>query len=72
MTDIKAEVGGVLTHVACEAGAHVTQGANLFFIESMKMEIPAAAPRDGEIERVLVRAGDAISEGQVLAVLVDA
>lgn len=72
MTDIKAIVGGLLTRVACAPGAPVTKGQSLFFVESMKMEIPVAAPREGSVAQILVHEGETIAEGQVLAVLGDA
>jgi biotin carboxyl carrier protein len=38
-------------------------------LESMKMEIPALAPGAGVVHSLLVAEGEAVSEGQALAVL---
>jgi biotin carboxyl carrier protein len=38
-------------------------------LESMKMEIPIAAPRAGTVTKILVREGETVQEGQVLAQL---
>ena len=41
----------------------------LLVLESMKMEIPVEAPRAGRVAEVRVSEGDAVEEGDVLAVL---
>ena len=38
-------------------------------LESMKMEIPVAAPRAGTVKTLLVAEGEQVAEGQALAVL---
>ena len=41
----------------------------ILFVEIMKMEIPIVAPADGTIIKLLVAEGDAIKEGQRIAIL---
>jgi biotin carboxyl carrier protein len=38
-------------------------------LEAMKMEHAVAAPMDGRLAQLLVRAGDQVTRGQLLAVL---
>jgi 3-methylcrotonyl-CoA carboxylase alpha subunit len=40
-------------------------------MESMKMEISIQAPRDGDVESVLVAAGDQVDRGAVLIKLAE-
>jgi acetyl-CoA carboxylase biotin carboxyl carrier protein len=35
----------------------------------MKMEIPVVAPSDGTLKEILVQEGDAITEGQDVAIM---
>jgi len=41
----------------------------LIVLESMKMEIPVTAPRDGTVAAILVQEKETVEEGQKLAVL---
>ena len=52
-----------------EEAAAVAAGDTLVVVESMKMEIPIAAPRAGRIARVLVATGDSVDEGQPVAII---
>ena len=38
-------------------------------LESMKMEIPVTAPRQGKVASIDVKEGQAVAEGQVIATL---
>lgn len=68
-TNVATEVTGSVWEVVVEVGASVAQGDTLMIIESMKMEIPVEAPRDGVVSAVLLAKGDAVTEGQAVAVL---
>ena len=37
-------------------------------LEAMKMEIEVNAPKDGVIEKINVKVGDSVSEGQIIAI----
>ncbi|HTP63291.1 MAG TPA: acetyl-CoA carboxylase biotin carboxyl carrier protein subunit [Burkholderiales bacterium] len=41
----------------------------MLILESMKMEIPVVAPAAGTLKELQVKEGDAVAEGQIVAVL---
>jgi biotin carboxyl carrier protein len=53
--------------VVVAAGDAVAEGAPLVILESMKMEIPVEAPLGGTITDLLVREGDVVQEGDLIA-----
>ncbi|WP_419920182.1 biotin/lipoyl-binding carrier protein [Candidatus Poriferisodalis sp.] len=67
--DVRAELTATVWKVVAEVGAAVSAGDELVILESMKMEIPVAAPEAGTLAALNVNEGDAISEGDVLAVI---
>jgi acetyl-CoA carboxylase biotin carboxyl carrier protein len=67
--DVKAELAGNLWKIVVRQGQAVAADETLMILESMKMEIPIAAPRAGTVTRILVREGETVQEGQVLAQL---
>ncbi len=66
---VKAELTATVWKVVASAGDEVTAGADLVILESMKMEIPVAAPSAGKLVELLVGEGDKVAEGDVLAVI---
>jgi len=58
---------GVVVKVEARAGDLVDQHAVIAVIEAMKMQIPVTASRPGEVHRVLVKPGDSVTAGQLLA-----
>jgi len=71
MPDIRVvtEVAGRICSLATEAGASVTDGDDIAFVEAMKMEIPIASPAAGKVKSILVAIDDLVAEGQVVAIL---
>lgn len=69
MANVCSEVSGSIWKIEFKVGDRVASGDVLIIVESMKMEIPVEAPKAGVITEIKVRAGDAISEGQVLLTL---
>ena len=67
--NVPADVTGTVWEVVAEAGSQVAEGDTLMLIESMKMEIPVAAPRAGRVVEILLAKGDKVEEGQTVAVL---
>ena len=67
--EVVSSVTGVVFEVAVEEATAVAAGDTLVVVESMKMEIPIAAPRAGRIARVLVATGDSVDEGQPVAII---
>lgn len=69
MKTICAIVSGRVIQCLCQVGDLVEPGDEVLKIESMKMEIPVEAETGGCIATLLVKEGDAVEEGQVLAEL---
>ena len=65
--DLTAQMPGQVVEVLVAPGQAVTRGQTLVILEAMKMEIRAAAPADGVVRQVRVRAGDVVERGQLLA-----
>ncbi len=49
MTDVRAEMPGVVCAIKVTEGQRVEQGDVLLILESMKMEVPVLAPVAGEV-----------------------
>ena len=60
---------GRIVRVLSEAGACVVAGQGLVVIEAMKMENELRAPRGGRLLELLVREGQAVDAGALLAVV---
>ena len=69
MTKVLCEVAGNIWKVEAAVGQQVAEGDVLVIVESMKMEIPVEAPRAGVVAEMLVREGEAVAEGALVAVL---
>ncbi|MBK8020146.1 MAG: biotin/lipoyl-binding protein [Chloroflexi bacterium] len=65
--ELTAQMPGQIREVLVSEGQAVTRGQAILLLEAMKMEIRAAAPVDGVIARLLVKAGDVVERGQRLA-----
>lgn len=68
---IAAHVPGNIWQVQVKSGDVVRAGDTLLIIESMKMEFPVVAARDGVIGQVLVQPGIQVGGGQNLLVLLE-
>ena len=67
---IKVEAGaGKVLKIDAQVGTQVKAGTAVVTIESMKMEIPMVAPKDGTVASIDVAVGDSCEAGQVLATL---
>ena len=66
---VKAGAAGKVVKIDTKPGDPVKAGAPVVTIESMKMEIPVAAPQDGTVASIDCVVGDACEAGQVLATL---
>ena len=71
MPDIKivTEVAGRVCALPAEAGASISDGDEIAFVEAMKMEIPGTSTIAGKIKALLVKLDDVIAEGQVVAIV---
>ena len=70
MLKIKSEVTGTVWKVLVSAGQNVEADEVLVNVESMKMEIPIAAERSGQVSEIFVAEGDPVAEDQVVVHLV--
>ena len=68
-TKIIAEVAGKVWKIEARPGAKLAAEETILILESMKMEIPVVAPAAGTLQELQVKEGDAVAEGQVVALL---
>ena len=66
---LRAEMVASVHSVVVEVGDEVVVGDTLVILESMKMEIPVLSPKAGTIREIKVDEGEAIGEGQLVAIL---
>ena len=66
---IESHIAGNLWQVCVVPGQTVRAGETLAILESMKMEIPLTAPRDGIVKDVRLQPGAAVRAGQRVLVL---
>ncbi|HEV7206709.1 MAG TPA: biotin/lipoyl-binding carrier protein [Jatrophihabitans sp.] len=64
-----AEMVANVHSVAVQVGDTVGPSDMVVLLESMKMEIPVLAEVDGVVAEIAVAPGDAIQEGDVIAVI---
>ena len=67
--NMPADATGMNWKIETPVGSKVAADDTLVIIESMKMEIPVAAPRAGTVAEIRVAEGDLVAEGQVVVVL---
>ena len=68
-SEVRSEIAGLIWKVEVSVGQTVAKEDPLVIIESMKMEIPVLATRNGLVQEIRVNAGDEIAEGQLLVIL---
>lgn len=66
---ICAEVTGTVWKILAQPGDVLEADGAVLVLESMKMEIAATAPEGGRVVSILVAEGEAVSEGQELAIV---
>jgi acetyl-CoA carboxylase biotin carboxyl carrier protein len=69
--EAKAEVTGSVWKILAAVGSRLEAGDTIMILESMKMEIPVMAEDGGTLLALSVAEGEAVREGQVVAVLED-
>ena len=69
MPNVAAHITGTVVRIERKAGDSVQAGEPLVILESMKMELPVEAPSAGTVREIRCREGQAVNEGDVLAVL---
>jgi len=68
-TKVQSELNATVWKIVAAAGDSVAEDDTLMILESMKMEIPVTAPRDGTVKSIDVKEQQAVGEGDTLAVL---
>ena len=63
---VTSPMPGLVMKVRVTVGQQVTADQEVLVLEAMKMESPVYAPGAGTVASILVKEGDAVSEGQVL------
>jgi len=69
--NIRAPMLGLVSHVLVEEGAEVQRGQAVVVLEAMKMENDLPAPRAGVVKSLRVSKGQAVNQGDLLAVIGD-
>jgi acetyl-CoA carboxylase biotin carboxyl carrier protein len=67
--EAKTEVTGIVALIETKVGDRIDSGDPVLFIESMKMQIPVIVEETGTLRQIMVAQGDAVAEGQVVAIL---
>ena len=68
--DIKAPMPGLVLEISVEEGQEVKEGERILILEAMKMENSIMIHADATINKILVKAGQAVDKGQLLVELV--
>lgn len=66
---MKAPMGGTVWKVQVQEGDTVSKGDVIVILESMKMEIPVEADKDGKVSKLHFNEGDFVQEDDVVAEL---
>jgi acetyl-CoA carboxylase biotin carboxyl carrier protein len=67
--DVRAPMSGNVWKIEVSEKQQVKSGDVLIILESMKMEIPIEADKDGTIVSILVSEGDFVQEDDLLLIL---
>ena len=67
--NVKSEIAGNVWKIQVKTGDRVEFEGELMILESMKMEIPVLSPKAGTVREIRVAEGEAIGEGQLVAIL---
>jgi acetyl-CoA carboxylase biotin carboxyl carrier protein len=67
--NVKSEIAGNVWKIQARPGDKIEADGEIMILESMKMEIPVLSPKAGTIKEIRVAEGEAIGEGQLVAIL---
>ena len=68
-TEVKSEITGAVWKILVKPGDVVGVDEAVIILESMKMEIPVLAIDGGKVTEILVKEGEAVTEGQTVAIV---
>jgi acetyl-CoA carboxylase biotin carboxyl carrier protein len=69
MEKVAAHITGTVVRIEKRPGDAVNAGEVVVILESMKMEMPVEAAAGGKVKEIRCAEGQAVSEGDVLAVI---
>jgi acetyl-CoA carboxylase biotin carboxyl carrier protein len=69
VVNVKSEIAGNVWKIQTKPGERIEIDGEIMILESMKMEIPVLSPKAGTIKEIRVSEGEAIDEGQLVAIL---
>ena len=69
IVNVKSEIAGNVWKIQLKPGDKVELEGEIMILESMKMEIPVLSPKGGIIKEIRVAEGEAIAEGQLVAII---
>jgi len=67
LIELKADITGSIWKILKSAGDDVAEDEAVMIMESMKMEIPVSSPEAGVIKEILVREGQIVTDGAIVA-----
>lgn len=67
--EIASEVTGKVWKIQMPEGSQISVDDSIMIVESMKMEIPVVSTDAGRVLEILVKEGDSVEDGQVVAVI---
>ncbi len=69
MAELLSPIDGNVWKILVSAGQKVQMDDEVIILEALKMETPIYSEDDGTVTEVRVKEGDAVKEGDVLAVI---
>ena len=67
--EVKSEIAGKVWKIEAPAGTDLDEDDAIIILESMKMEIPVAAPVRCRVVELRVGEEDAVAEDQIVAII---
>ncbi len=69
MANLESPLAGKILAINMEVGQTITEDDELVIIESMKMENPIFSETAGTVKEIMIKIGDRVQEGDVLALI---
>ena len=66
---VEAAVAGKIWKVVAAPGQALKAGDSIVILEAMKMEIPVVAPQDGTVAQIVLKEGDPVEVGDLIATM---
>ena len=66
-TAVKAQMPGKVMRLSARVGDYLHPGQSILVVEAMKMEVHVSSPIEGTLSDILVKEGDQVTTGDILA-----